>query len=387
MRLLHTSDWHLGRTLAGRARTDEFAAVLDEVIGIARDERVDCVLLSGDVYEHKVASPEADRLLFDTLVRLHREGVAMVAIPGNHESPERWRALAPLLREIQVRAVTEVRRPEQGGAVEVASRDGREVAYIACVPFVPERQYGSTRLLFERTERWSQEYAQGLSDLMHAMCAQFRPDRVNILMGHLFVDGARLGGGETEVTVGPECAVPPERLPASPTYIALGHIHRAQRIERSPAPARYAGSLLQLDFGERDQQKSVTLVEASPGRPAVLREIPLRSGRSLRDVEGTLDELRERAAELGDSWLRVRVRTGGQVPGIADRVREILPHAVQVIPTYDRAEGDPLSPALATLQPREQFSAYHRAEHGGNPSPEMLATFTEVLDLVTEESR
>lgn len=385
MRLLHTSDWHLGRTLAGRPRTAEFTAVLDEVVAIARDERIDCVLLSGDVYDHKVATAEADRLLFDTLVRLHRERVGVVAIPGNHESPERWRALALLLGEIGVKAVTEVRPPDEGGAVEVASRDGREVAYVACVPFVPERFYGSTRLLFEDTERWSREYAQGMGDLLRAMSRGYRTDRVNVLMAHLHTAGARLGGGEAEITVSPECAVAPASLPAAATYIALGHIHRPQDISRAPAPARYAGSLLQLDFGEREQEKSVTLVEASPGRPAVVRPIALRAGRRLVDVEGTLDELAARAGELGDAWLRVRVRTEGRSPGIADRVRDALPNAVQVIPSYTRPADAPGAPVLSTLQPREQFVAYYRAEHQADPSPEMLATFAEVLDLVTKE--
>jgi len=384
VRLLHTSDWHLGRALAGRPRTDEFAAVLDEVVRIARDERIDCLLLSGDVYEHKVASPEADRLLFETLVRLRGEGVTVVAIPGNHESPERWRALAPLLAQIGVRVVTRVLRPEDGGVVDVPSRDGVEAARVACVPFVPERLFSSAAAALAGHERWGREYASGMSGLLAAMTASFRDDRVNVLMAHLHTDGARLGGGEAELTVDGPCAVDPARLPRA-DYVALGHIHRPQALDRSPVPARYAGSLLQLDFGERDQAKSVVVVEASPGLEARIRVVPLASGRALRDVRGTLDELRALAPSVGDAWLRATVHTGGPLPGIGDRVRAFLPNAIQVRPVFPREHEGPTGPALATLQPREQFVAYHRTEHGTEPSAELLATFAEVYDAVRDE--
>ena len=385
MRLLHTADWHLGRSLAGRPRTAEFEAVLEEVVRIARDARVDCLLLAGDVYDHKIASPEADRLLVETLIRLHREGVPVVAIPGNHESPERWRALAPLLREIDTRVVTELRPPGGGGVVEIASRDGGEGAIVACVPFVAERLFGGTRALFAGGDRWAEDYARGMADLVTTFGRAFRPKRVNVLMAHLFTSGARLGGGEMDTTVTDVCAIEPARFPPGASYVALGHVHRAQALERSPAPARYAGSLLQLDFGERDHEKSVSVVEVHPGAPARVEVVPLASGRRLRDVAGTIDELAALAGTLGDAWLRVTVRTGGPVPGIADRVREILPNAVRIVPAYPRTEGASTGPALTSLQPREQFRAYHRSAHGAEPSAETLATFAEVQDAVAAE--
>ena len=91
MRFLHTADWHVGRTIRGRSRADEFAAALDEVVAIAVEERVDAVLLAGDVYEHRAPGPEADELVFDAFVRLHEAGIRIVEIPGNHDSAARPR--------------------------------------------------------------------------------------------------------------------------------------------------------------------------------------------------------------------------------------------------------------------------------------------------------
>src|SRR2546421_3667741 len=272
MRFLHTGDWHVGKAIRGRSRSDEFAAALDEVVGIAAAEAVDAVLIAGDLYEHRAASPEADGLVFETLVRLHEARTPVVVIPGNHDSALRLEAMAKLLRAIDVRAVPKVSPPDRGSVVEVASREGGETALVACVPFVPERRFGDAAALFEATETWYLSYAEGMGELLAAMAGSFRPDRVNVLMAHLFTAGALLGGGEREVTTGLEYAVSPARLPGEAAYIALGHIHRPQAVKGSPSPARYPGSLLQLDFGEREQRKSVTIVDASVGRPARVRE-------------------------------------------------------------------------------------------------------------------
>src|SRR5436305_11748817 len=142
MKLLHTSDWHVGKTIRGRSRSDEFKAALDQVVGIAIDERVDGVLVSGDLYEHRAASPDADALIFDTFVRVYEARIPMVLIPGNHAAPTRLQALAALLRPINIHAVPRVARPDQGGVVDLPSRDGSECAVIACIPFVPERRVG-----------------------------------------------------------------------------------------------------------------------------------------------------------------------------------------------------------------------------------------------------
>ena len=149
--------------------------------------------------------------------------------------------------------------------------------------------------------------------ILAAMSEPFRPDHVNVLLAHLFTDGAIPGGGEHKITIGIEFAVSPSRLPATASYIALGHVHRPQAVKGAPSPTRYAGSLLQLDFGETEQTKSVTIVEAHPGRPAKVREVALSAGRRLLDVEGTLDDVLARGEALPDAYLRVFVRTDGPV--------------------------------------------------------------------------
>lgn len=385
VRLLHTGDWHTGRSIRGRSRLEEFAAVFDEVISIARDARVDAALVAGDVYDGAVPSPDAEELVLDTFLRFRDASIPVVLIAGNHDSPSRLGAWSRVLGAVGVVAVPRVAPPGAGTLVELAGKDGGEAALVACVPFVPERRFGQAAALFAGGEDWYQDYAEGMGKMLVEMAKGFRSDRVNVLMAHLFTHGAMIGGGEREATIGIEYAVSPARLPGDASYVALGHVHRPQSVRGAPSPTRYAGSLLQLDFGETGHGKSVTLVEATPGKPAKVSEVSLSAGRRLIDVRGTLDELEARARSVGDAYLRVFVRTDGPVPGMADRVRERLPNALAVHLEYERKDAAPAGPPISSLQPKDQFVRYYRDTHGTEPDPGLLAAFEEVLSMEEEK--
>jgi DNA repair protein SbcD/Mre11 len=386
MRFLHTSDWHIGKAIRGRSRIDEHAAALDEVVAIAIDRGVDAVLLAGDVYEHRAPSPDADAVVFDAFLRLNDAGIRVVVVPGNHDSALRLEAFGKLLEPLGIRVAARVLPPDRGGIVPVPSRDGSDMAEVACVPFVPERRFGDATALFDATEAWFASYAQGMGELLGAMAAGFTPGRATVVMAHLFTDGALVtpGGGEREITIGMAYAVPPSRLPGHVSYLALGHVHLPQAVKGSPAPARFAGSLLQLDFGEAGQPKSVSIVDVVAGKPARVEEVPVSAGRRLRDLRGPLDAVLAQGVGAGDAFLRVFVETDGPVPGIADRIRDELPNALDVHLVYDRHDAAPGAEPLSSLHPREQFVAYYRSQHGAEPAGDVLDAFDEVLDLETE---
>ena len=252
---------------------------------------------------------------------------------------------------------------------------------VSCVPFVPERRFSDAADLFADPSKLFGDYDEKMGQVLAAMAGSFRADRVNVVMAHLFIDGARIGGGERDITVGRAYAVSPARVPADASYVALGHIHRPQQMGGCPSPTYYSGSLLQLDFGEKDQDKVVYVVDAAPGKPAKVRSIPLGVGRKLIDLpELTFDDLPRATADLGDAFLRVNLKTDGPVPGIADRVRELLPNALDVHLAYERSERASGGPSLRTLQPRDQFLSYYSSIHGAEPSDELLAAFDHVYE-------
>lgn len=378
MRLLHTGDWHVGRTLHRRQRLDECDAVLAEVTEIARREAVDVVLVCGDVFEHYAPSAEAERIVYSTLLALRATAAEVVVVPGNQDNAKRFGAVEQVFGAAGVRVVPEVRRPDAGGVVELTGRDGTRVQ-IACLPWVAERLLYSAADLMREQEEPYKEYAEELPRLIQAMCAGLDPAAVTVLAGHMFVSGAAVGDGERDLTTGQVFAVNPAALPTTVQYIALGHVHRPQDVPGAATRARYAGSLLQLDFGEAAQTKSVTIVDAEPGRPPRVRELALNAGRRLLQIRGTLDELELHRGGEDDAWLKVELVCEGPQPGLADRVREILPNALEVRLDYQREDADKRAGELRRLTPRELFARYYRERHGADTGEAVTKLFDELL--------
>lgn len=381
MKVLHTGDWHVGRTLHRRQRLDECEAVLAEVVEIAQSEKADLVLVCGDIFEHFAPSAEAERIVYSALLELRQTGAEVLVIPGNHDNAKRFAAIESLLAAARVRLVPEVRRPDQGGVIELTTGDGTRVQ-VACLPWVAERMLYSAADLMRDQEEPYKEYAEELPRLIGALCAELDPSAVTLFAGHLFVSGAAVGDGERELTIGQIFAINAAALPTTVQYIALGHIHRPQNVPGAATPARYAGSLLQLDFGEATQQKSVTLIEVSPGRPPRISERELTGGRKLRQLRCRLDELEAYRGSEDEAWLKVELVCEGPQPGLADEVREILPNALEVRLDYPREDPEKRAGELRRLSPRQLFARYYRERHGAELDDTVMKLFDELLEEV-----
>ncbi len=383
MRLLHTADWHVGKGLRGRSRMDEHAAALEQVAGIALEAKVDAVLVAGDVFDSPAPTPEAEKLVYDFLARLLAARTPCVLIAGNHDHPRKLAALALLLEGLRIHVRTEVKPPLEGGIVCVASRDGAEQARVAVLPFVPERRVVDACLVMEPEGRWYEEYARRIEGILAALVKPLTAATVNVVLGHLLVAGARPGTGERGLQLAESYGVDPRQLPSCVQYVGLGHLHRPQELA-APSPTVYAGSLLELDFGEKEQGKRVVVVEAKPRRPAVIESVPVTAGRPLRDLAGTLDELRAAATAAGNAFLRVTVRADAPTPGLADRVRELLPGALEVVVEHPRPAAPPALPSRRSrLEPGKLFAAYYAHRHQQPPPPELQALFDGLHDEAT----
>ena len=380
MRLLHTADWHVGRTIRGRSRADEFEQVLNEVVDIARDEDVEAMLLCGDIWDHHAPSAQSDRLVFDALRRCRLHGIQVILIAGNHDNPRRLRAIGLLAELVGVQVQYQVRPRDAGGVITI---DGREhEARIAAVPFITEGRHVDAVQVMGLEEDWLGLYADGVGKTLRDMCGDFGSNTVNILATHIFVDNARIAsvdGSERKLHIGQTYGVTAASLPSTPQYIALGHVHEPQEILDAPVPTAYSGSLLQLDFGERGQQKLVRIIDAEPGRPVTQTPIPLTSGRPLAELHGTLDEVLARVDEVRGAHVRVRLDVERPEPGIAERVREALPNAVDVQLEYEAPEDEEGVEPIGHLSAAELFTRYYQSTHGADPAPELVGLFEELL--------
>lgn len=334
MRILHTADWHVGRTIRGRSRQAEHETALAEVVATAQSEDVDLVLVAGDQFDHAAPSPVAERLVYRTLLDLAETGAAVVVVAGNHDNPNRLAAVAPLLAAAGVTVQPRLARPADGGLrrLQIA---GQPVCLVT-VPFVSRRGIvGADDLMGLDAAAHQGRYSERVRQVLAALCEGFTDDAVNLVTGHLMVFGGATGGSERSAHTVFEYAVPAAAFPAGSHYVALGHLHRQQRID-APAPMWYAGSPLQLDFGEEGEDKGVLLVTAEPGRPARVEQRALTAGRRLRTIRGSLSQLESMIGTTGADHLRVVVE-GEAVAGLADQVREWFPDVVDI--SVDRPEA------------------------------------------------
>jgi DNA repair protein SbcD/Mre11 len=383
MRLLHTADWHVGKTLARRSRIDEAQAGLEAVLDLAIVHSVDAVLVCGDVFEHLSPTPEAEQVVYEALLAFEGKGIPVVLLAGNHDHPHRWRAIEPLLARFAIHVVPEVRRPDHGGIVEISARDGSMVAQIAALPWVTERRLIGAAELMGLAGQPFQTYATEVARLIEALCADFDPSKCNVLAAHLYVSGAKPAGSERQLTIGDLFAVAPQAIPSNAQYAALGHVHRPQRVAGVGVPARYSGSLLQLDFGEAGQAKGVVLVDLEPGKPAKATELPITAGRQLLDVRGPIDELEQYRDTVDEAFLRVFLVCERPQPGLGDQVREILPNALEVRLEYERKDASAQKVDLKQLTPRELFERYYSERHAADADEQLLQLFDRLLDEVT----
>lgn len=381
MRFLHTGDWHLGKKIGGHSRIGEQAAVLQQVVDVALRERVDAVLIAGDTFDSFSPPDDAERLLYDTLLSLLRERIAVVMIAGNHDHAPRMDALSGVLRLAGMHCVGGVPMKAPDAALTIASRDGNEQATIVALPWVPERLTGMFESMAQGLEVALTGYADRMETAIRRVCEAFRADTVNIFLAHMLIDGAVIGegGGERPLHMGHNFAVRAASLPDDAQYVALGHVHRPQELALGH-PAFYAGSLLQLDFGESEQRKSVNIIDADAGRAAKVERITIDAGRPLRTLRVPSAELESHAGKHDNAWLHVIVQLDAADVGLYDRVRRLFPTAVKFgaeLPDAPDAQA-PVEDRRG-LSPQDLFARFYRGAKSADAPEELLRAFGELL--------
>ncbi|HEX6222003.1 MAG TPA: exonuclease SbcCD subunit D [Acidimicrobiia bacterium] len=371
MKVLHTSDWHVGRRIRGRDRSEEHRAVLAELVGLAGEQDVDLTLVAGDVFDTAAPTPTAEEIVWRALLDLSEISPVLV-VAGNHDNPARLDAVAPLLERAGVTVVGVPRSPDDGGVVHLADLGVK----VGMLPFVSQRGIVKAEdIMGSDPDQHAGQYEERMRRVVGALTSEMTADTVNLLVSHLTVYGALAGGGERTAHIF-GYAVPSNLFPGHLSYVALGHLHRQQKMPHSSA-VWYSGSPLQLDFGEVNDQKGALLVKAEPGRPASVEELPLTSGRRLISMTGTLGQVLERADGVGDAYVRVVLQESARV-GLADEVRTAILNAVEVVlESPEQRRSDEVQPRQG-LDPVDAFSKYLADRDARDPKVESL--FAELLD-------
>ncbi|MFD5200480.1 exonuclease SbcCD subunit D [Streptomyces sp. NPDC058375] len=390
-RLLHTSDWHLGHSLYGHTREEDFDAVLAEIVDIARESRPDLIVHSGDLFH--TSRPTVLDLLRAMCALYELCDVApTVVVAGNHDSPGYFEFLNLVSGPSRGKGLFFVDRVRSARET-VFSFDacgGKQRIRLAAMPFVHPNRFWPASSTSGMTPA---DYAEGMrglqAELMEALREGYDPDRdVLLFAAHVYIAGTTRSPSERAVHEAFE--VPAADLPEV-SYVALGHIHRPGPVPPGLASAaHYAGSPLPMDFGEANDAKSVVIVDADPGRQAKPTPRRLSSGRRLANFTGTLEELKAASAQYDGTFLKADIT--GEEPGtlLTREVSEIVPKAILVGPV--RARGEAADAALDEVPADEPdlpdaFRAYlEREGMSSAAAAPTVSAFTQLLNEIDDET-
>lgn len=410
MRLLHTSDWHLGQSFHQFDRRAEHQAFLDWLLGVLEAEAVDVLLIAGDVFDTSNPSAQAQAQLYRFLAEARRRvphlGIVMTA--GNHDSPGRLEAPAPLLSALDAHVLGQVGR--QGdvdaalGRLLVPLRDaaGHEAAWCIAMPFLRPDD-------LPRVEGADDPYAAGVAALYRRAFeladARRQPGQAIVALGHLHLAGGEVSeDSERRIVIGGAEALPAGIFDPRIAYVALGHLHRAQRIGGDPT-RRYCGSPLPMSFSEVGYRHQVVLVDLVGEGVAETREMVVPRSVDLLQVPAKPAPLDDTLAVLGAldlpdrpeaqwPYLHVRVQLEGPEPGLRARIEEALagkPVRLARIETSTLRGALPAAaPALSVdelnaLKPEAFFLRLYQHRFGSDAPPELMAAFGELLDTPAAE--
>lgn len=383
MRILHTGDWHLGRTLEGRSRQKEQEQFVDELVAMADSSGADLILMAGDVYDSVNPPAAAEQLFYEAAARLTAGGRPLVVISGNHDQPERVASVSPLVRR---QGITLVGMPTAEPVTIHAPRTG-EIAKIAALPYPSEARLGELLAGDSGEAELRLAYSARVGRLMQHLGREFTPQTVNLAMSHIYVLGGVECDSERPIQVGGAYTVDPSALDCGAQYTALGHLHRAQRV-KGGGMIRYSGSPLAYSFSEAGQAKSVAMIDVAPGGEPVFEEIYLSCGRplvnwkssgGLQEVYGWLDEGRDAGAFID---LELRLTEAMSMQDI-QRLRKSREGIVHIRPVYPQMEQELEEMSRSRMPVQELFRRFYQRQTGGaEPEDSLIALF---LELAEEE--
>jgi exonuclease SbcD len=387
MRLLHTSDWHLGHTLKEVTREHEHAAFLAWLRETCTREQPDVVVITGDVFDSATPPASAERMWFEWLaaVRRARPGMDIVAIGGNHDSPQRLGATSLLLRELGVHVVGSLPRRADGALdhdrILVPVAGGRGL--VAAVPFLRA---------IDVDPNVDDPMAAIYGEVLEEARRRRAPDQALIVLGHLYMTGADPSVlSERRIAIGGQESASLRMFPPEIDYVALGHMHRAQRVGRDSI--RYAGAPIALALDEAGYRHQVSIVDL--GRVTEIRSVPVPQAIEIVKISGALDDALAAIAQLpelgGDDatrpYLDLQITLDRPEPRLRTRIEMALerkrPRLVQLRVT-GTGDGAALAERvhvqrLAELDPRDVFVQLWARGHAEPPSADVLDAFGRLL--------
>ncbi len=395
MKILHTSDWHLGRSLHGHKRYDEFTAFLDWLVETIHQQNVDVLLIAGDIFDTQTPSNRAQELYYGFLCRMVSSPCQhVIVIAGNHDSPSFLDAPKHLLRALNVHVIGSATQLEDQ-VVPLKDGDGNTELLVCAVPYLRDREIR----ISEPGESIDDKELKLIAGIRghYAQVVQLAHEKSQqgqipiIAMGHLFTDGGLTidGDGVRALYMGSLAHVTADIFPSCIRYLALGHLHVPQMVNDSPV-MRYSGSPIAMGFGEASQIKSVCLIDLSQDKTGVsLLEVPVFQ--KLIRFQGDWQEIRSQIHDLSLSdeqiWAEIIVESDEIIGDLREQVDDAVRNTgIDVLKLRITRTGEsnlkPLEPK-ESLDDLDEFQVFQRCMDAKNvPDSQreiLLASYLEIV--------
>lgn len=401
MRILHTSDWHLGKMLEGNSRIQEQKEFCQELIEIVERENIDIVIIAGDIYDNSNPPAAAESLFYNTVNELTESKQRLVIIiSGNHDNPDRLTAAMNLAYEhgiILLGTPTSVARigdygfysivRSQEAFFELSFKD-EKIAVIA-MPYPSEKRLN--QLIGEQIdeEENQKQYSEKIGDIFRTLQDNFKDDTINLAVGHFYISGGGESSSERQIQLGGAFAVNTCDLPKNAQYIAMGHLHRPQTVPGMEKKCYYSGSILQYSKDEINYAKAVNIVEVYPSKEPNIKKVFLRN---YKPIEIWNAESIEHALELCEmhkdenTWVYINIKTDRvlelheikQLKSTKDDIVEIIP----IFPNDEKHIKDE-EPSEKSIE--QLFKEFFVSRKGIEPKMEVKDMFLSILNEGEEE--
>ncbi len=394
LKIIHTADWHLGKNLEGRSRLKEQERFLSDFIKIVEEKEADLILIAGDIYDSPNPPAMAEKLFYDTLKKITDKGKRMVVIiSGNHDSPERLMAAAPLAKEHGVLIAgtpkTVIETGEYGRNKVLRSGEGYveiyikgERAVLLLIPFPSEKRLDEVLYqMGQEEEERGKRFEERMDILFRKLEKELCENTIHLLVGHFFVMGSKEGGSERGIQLGGSYLIRGDQIPKNLQYAALGHIHKPQKIPGCKI-ARYSGSPLQYRRGEERYEKQVIFVEVKAGKEAMIEEIPIKQYKPIevwlcRDIHHGIERCKEEQGR--ECWVYMEIQTDRMIlDEEIKKMKEYKEDLLEIHPIFQGMEEE----RLERRQERpflDLFKEFYQEERGIGPSKEMIEMLEEIL--------
>ncbi|WP_352420083.1 exonuclease SbcCD subunit D [Proteiniborus sp.] len=399
MRILHTSDWHLGKYLEDFSRIEEQEKFIDELIDIANDEKIDLVLIAGDIYDNSNPPAKAETLFYRGIKRLSNNGDRIVLIiAGNHDNPDRLVSSRPLAREHGVILLGTPKSKVEPGEIGqhkivdaaegyVELEIGGERTIILTLPYPSEQRLNEVFEGVVDEEGMQKTYSERISQIFAELSNKYRDDTINLCVSHLFVMGGETTDSERPIQIGGGLTVNAASLPEKAQYIALGHLHKTQKVRNSSLNAYYSGSPIQYSKSEVGQEKSIFIVDLKAGQDPKVKKINLDISKPVEvwKVNG-IEEAYNKCIDNRERevWVYLEIKTDKLITQAEiKQLKTIKPDILTITPIIEAFEEE--KEEIDDFREKsilELFKGHYLNERKMEPSQELMEMFA---DIITEE--